>query len=195
MTIVQVGANDGKTHDPLFFGLSENKSHESHHIEAVPRVWKELKSNYSFRRNSYCHNILITKKEGLIPFYTVKESSAIEKNLQSFWQMIGSTDENHALKVLPQLTKDDVEMTLMKAITPSDFRKQIGLESIDLLHIDCEGADYSILSGFLNDFRPRRVLIEHKHLTIKELFLLRVGQFMRGYSCQRNKDDFLFTKR
>ena len=195
LTILQVGANDGKTHDPLFLGLIDNKSHESHHIEAVPRVWSELKSNYSLRHNSTCHNLLITKEEGSIPFYTIKESSAIKKNLPSFWRMIGSTNDNHALKVLPQLTRDDVEMTLMKAITPSGFRKQTGLESIDLLHIDCEGADYSILSGFLNDFRPGWILIEHEHLTVKELFLLRVGQFTRGYSCRRNKDDFLFTKR
>lgn len=195
LKIIQVGANDGKTHDPLFSGLIDNKSHESHHIEAVPNVWKELKSNYSSRHNSSCHNLLITKEGGLIPFYTIKESSAIKKNLPSTWRRIGSIHDNHALKVLPQLNRDDLQITLLKALTPSRFRKQIGLESIDLLHIDCEGADYSILNGFLNDFLPRWILIEHKHLNLKELFLLRVGQFTRGYSCRRNKDDFLFTKR
>jgi len=195
LTIVQVGANNGKTHDPLFTGLVDTEIHESHHIEALPRIWKDLKSNYSLRYNSYCHNLLIAEEEGLIPFFTIKESSAIDNNLPVWWRMIGSLDVNHARKHFPTLSDDDIEVTNLKATTPARFLEQVGLESIDLLHIDCEGADYTILKGFLKCLRPSVVLIEHKHLTLKELFLLRMSQFILGYSCQRNKDDFLFTKR
>lgn len=171
---VQIGANNGKTNDPIYPYVTTYKLHGLS-IEAQPRVFKELVETYKAYPNVTCVNAAIAKtSSALIPFYTVKESVITDRN---YTRMTGIATFNkdvirHTIKnKIPQgVNVDDyIEETLVKTTTLPELLDEYGVANIDMIQIDCEGFDYEIIKMIdFNKFSPSIINFESNHISDKD---------------------------
>ena len=66
--VVQIGANDGKTHDPLYRYISKYKT-AGLLVEPQPDVFQKLKNNYKDNPNLKFADVAMGEEDSSIPFY------------------------------------------------------------------------------------------------------------------------------
>lgn len=75
----------------------------------------------------------------------------------------------------------------VSALTLSDILSKSGIESVDFLSIDVEGAELEVLQGFdFTRYRPRLILLEDKHLYLQKHFLLKRNGYQLVRRLNRN---------
>jgi hypothetical protein len=83
-----------------------------------------------------------------------------------------------------------VKETSVECLTVNALLSRNNVQKIDLLHIDCEGFDYVILSQFdFTTLRPRIVLFEKKHLTAQDLHAAKIMMELAGYKVAEMETD------
>jgi hypothetical protein len=70
---IQIGANDGKTHDPLYKFVTEF-GWSGILLEPLPDIFERLKANYAGRPNLKLLNAALAPEDGSRVFYTVKST-------------------------------------------------------------------------------------------------------------------------
>jgi FkbM family methyltransferase len=136
--LVQIGANDGHSHDPLhpipsgWTGVL---------VEPVPAVFARLRDTVGERPGLRLVNAAVAERAGRVPFYSDPADDTL-----------GSLD--------PAQLADPV-VTEVDAVTWAE----LAVERADLLVIDTEGHDWEILRHApLERLRPRLIVFEHYHL-------------------------------
>ncbi|MEK7545962.1 MAG: FkbM family methyltransferase [Patescibacteria group bacterium] len=167
---VQVGANDGKTNDPIYpyvtrYGLSGIA------IEPQADVYEMLTRTYGSFRGVRCVHAAIGAVTGRMPFYTVKPGFKTEKNFARVTG-IASFDEAVFRKTLknklPPGAEADayIQRTLIDVLSFEDLARTYAVTSIDMLQLDCEGYDYEILKTFdFGRFSPSLINLESMHFS------------------------------
>jgi FkbM family methyltransferase len=166
LSFVQIGANDGKSHDPLRryveeFGWSGVL------VEPIPALFAELKENYRGQPQLRFENAAIAREDGEATIYAVRRNSSFPdwaNELASFNKQVLLS---HA-PLVPGL-ESHVEAVTVPAMRITTLLKKHGIAGIDILQIDTEGFDYEILKMFdFSAVRPKIIQFEHKHLTRDE---------------------------
>lgn len=180
---IQIGANDGKSGDPLFEYITQKKW-KGVLVEPVEFLFKQLKNTYSGKENEvHFENVAIGQKRGKQIFYRLKHSAEI--NAPQWYDQLGSFNKDVLLKHkrdIPHIEELMVEEEVV-TVTISDLMAKYDLYELDLLHIDTEGYDYEIIKTFpFNITRPGLILFEHKHLPVKSfqqcISLLRLHDYL-----------------
>jgi FkbM family methyltransferase len=163
VTFVQIGSNDGVTGDPIHFYVKRDRW-TGVLVEPVPGPYASLIANYREQSGLQFLNVAVADFDGETTFHHVD-------NLEDapFWaDQIGSLDR--AVIQKHESLIDNLESRVVSTSVPCMTMKTLlstcGIHSFDLLHIDAEGADLSILQQI--DFtrhRPQIVLYEHIHLS------------------------------
>lgn len=148
---VQIGANDGKSQDPLYpyitaYGLKGLV------IEPQPDVFAKLQKTYEDFPQVTCVNAAIGAISGMIPFYCVKESVKMPEN---FFPMtrIASFNRNSVKRGLRKKIslgadpEEYIETTIVKTMTFPELLQQYGVKKVDFLQTDCEGYDFELLKA------------------------------------------------
>lgn len=164
-TFLQIGANDGISHDP-FREFMIRQQTRGLAVEPVPDFFKELSDNYSAYPNVTLENCAIGYPAGRLPFYAYntrflrsKGDSKELAGLASFSReklvhCLGpGEDQNACIQeiVIPVLTVEDVMM-------------KHGFDRFDCLFMDCEGHEENILGRLDYDVvKPRLIVFEHTH--------------------------------
>jgi FkbM family methyltransferase len=187
---VQIGANDGKQHDPI-------SSYVRYYqwrgvlVEPVKDYYDELVENYRDCPNLKFVNAAISAEEGTTTIYRVDPA---RRDLPKWRQGIASLQEDHHRR---SGTPDDAMISeevpclpLMKLLA----NHQIG--SLDLLQIDAEGCDIEIVRSLdFSRIRPKIIHFEHRlsHKVHKREDLEGVlGMLVSGgYNIFINQDDCL----
>ena len=172
-------------------------------VEPVPYNYNKLKENFkNFKNIHICTNAIFSENK-LRKFYYVKENSILK--LGKHWASgIGSFSKNHILEHKSKRFKveqEDIEEIEVKFITFDDLVRNYSIESIDILQIDVEGAEYEIL----NSINYKRINInslqfESKHFdgTFKEgekLEIIKKKLILEGYKLnQIDKENILAVK-
>ena len=164
---IQVGSNDGSQGDPLRELIRRHSAWRGIFIEPVGFVFERLRRNYAGSGRFAFERSAIGAERGRAPFYYVSEAAKehFGDELPYWYDQLGSFDRGHVLKHLdgklePFIVEEEVE-----CLTFADLIERHGVRRVDLLHIDAEGADFTILSRFpFASMMPRVVLFEHKHL-------------------------------
>jgi FkbM family methyltransferase len=161
---IQVGSNDGLSNDPLReFILSQNWSGIL--VEPTPSLFRQLQLNYYGRPGLYFENVAISNCSDRLNFYMIKEDEL--SSFPEYARQINSLDKTHILthfRDVPNMEeKIDVYpvecMTLTQLLTKHDFA------SIDLLLIDAEGHEHSILTSIeFSIIKPKGIIFEGVHL-------------------------------
>jgi FkbM family methyltransferase len=183
---IQIGANDGKSGDPLFEYITK-RNWTGVLVEPVGFLYEQLKNTYSGKESEvHFENVAIGQKKGKQIFYRLKHSAEI--NAPQWYDQLGSFNKDVLLKHkrdIPHIEELMVEEEVT-TVTISDLMVKYDLRELELLHIDTEGYDYEIIKTFPFDItRPELILFEHKHLLVKS--------FQQCISLLRSHDYLLFS--
>jgi FkbM family methyltransferase len=166
---VEIGANDGVQHDHLRpFILS--RRWRGVMVEPQPHVFERLRRNYAEIDRVSLENAAITDSDGTVPFFYPAPPRDGEGNaaLPDWYEGIGSLSREAVLshtRLIPDLADRLVEADV-PSLTYASLCRRHGLEAVDLLLLDTEGADFEILRSIDFDARPPRLLIyEHYHFS------------------------------
>lgn len=176
LTIVQVGANDGKTHDPIFDGVKKFAK-KILLIEPLVELIPLLELNYSsFSGIAIIENCAVGSSIGSIPFYKVSEKLRKRFILTGIDPtLFASFSKEHVINHLKfseiNISDEDVEANIVEDQIQTSTLENIllkhSLMDIDLLQIDCEGFDWQVLKT-IGSLRPKVINLEHKHLSVKD---------------------------
>ncbi len=167
---LQVGANDGKTNDPIYpyvtrYGLKGVA------VEVQPEVFLSLEQTYHDYPKVTCVNVAIARQTGSLPFFTVKDSAKTKEN---YSRMTGIASFNrdvirHTIKnKLPKgVNVDDyIQESAVQTLTLNDLVREYGVTRIDMVQLDCEGYDYEIIKMIdFERFSPSIINFESNHLS------------------------------
>jgi FkbM family methyltransferase len=168
--LVVIGAHSGIGLTSLFEEYNEKNILL---VEPVPHNLVLLKANTDKYKNVSIEASAISEKNQIKKFYFVKPASI--KKLGKHWASeIGSFNKDHILNHHNKrflVTESDIEEVNIQYLTFSDLIIKYFILSIDLLHIDVEGSEFSILNSI--DFKTieiKKIIFEFKHFdgTFKE---------------------------
>lgn len=169
---IQIGANDGKTGDPLYPLIMAHSNWEGIFIEPVKHIFEKLKDNYKVTNKLIFENVAIANDYSVKKFYYVSEEAKnIIKDVPHWYDKLGSFDKTHIIKHYsgkfePFIVEEDIICVPIKGIL-NGYK----VDKIDLIQIDTEGFDYQILAQFdLIKYHPKVIMFEHKHLSAKEKY-------------------------
>ncbi len=186
--IMQIGANDGVTGDPLHKFIVEN-NWSGVLVEPINYVFGRLVKNYQGVDGLAFANVAISHRDEFREMWFLKES---EDNLPVTYDQLGSFRYDVVHK--HQRDISNIDKYLVKAqvqcITFQHLIELYSIQNIDLLHMDAEGYDYNLLMMFDFDrFMPIVTMYEHIHMTISELVRSRRYLKDKGYKLFVDKTD------
>jgi len=179
VTIVQVGANDGSSNDPLGRMIAAHPERIANALLFEPQAsaFGRLAERYRDRENIICLNAAVDRQPGEQKVYSVDREAASKAIGQPISDGIASFDRNHVVRVLtdnaPGLTESDVEMLVteqtVQVTTLGDAAAANGIAAPDILLVDTEGFDAEIMAMALDaGWTPKLLQYEHKHLSTSD---------------------------
>ncbi len=174
-TIIQIGANDGKTDDPLYQYVQKNENWQLLFVEPVGYLFDRLKKNYGSQERFEFENVGINSDGSPQPFYTIKKSEIYKENgLSEKFNQIGSFDKAHVVNLGGQLLGKDrvhafIEEVQVSCLTLKQLLIRNNIKELDALLIDAEGYDWEILKQLdLKLYQPRIIFFEFTNLNEAE---------------------------
>jgi len=182
ITIVQVGACDGVTSDPIRHHVKRGCA-RAVLIEPNPLAFARLQANYAGIPNVTLVPAAIGEVDGEAYLYRVKNTQKSDSQVDLTLELASFYREHlerHGKKA------HEIERITVPSRTLSSLVTELGLTKIDLLQIDVEGFDAAIVRMALKiPVRPDCINFEHVHLTRedrKPLFdLLEAHGYLLGY--------------
>jgi len=162
-TLVQVGAYDGASGDPLEPFLRRNCV-RAVLLEPQPGPFATLQQRYASRAEVLTLQLALADHDGTISLYVVEGHD----DRDPWWtRQIASWDRDHLLKHkdwVPDLATRIREVSV-ESICPGTLLRRHNLRGIDVLVVDAEGADWTIASLFLDaGIVPGVIAFEWRHL-------------------------------
>ena len=175
--VVQIGANDGISNDPIY-PLIKDRGWSGVLLEPIPSAFKKLSQTYSQIPNVKLENCAIANQDGQITMYRVKEDNILSKSKYVPLQELASSDRNVLLKTLKDLKKrkrvvpniaEFIETIDVPAKTIKSLLFSYNIKQINLLQVDTEGFDYEIIKMiFESGVMPDIINFESCHLSPKD---------------------------
>ena len=175
-TVVQIGANDGITHDPI------HKFIKRDHWNGVllePQKYvfdRFLTRIYKKHENINVINAALGYEDGEAPIYkigfsnerwatglTTFDKATLEKAFES-----GHVERKCAKDrtKIPTDTSKHIVEEKVKIVSAASLLKDDNISKLDLLMIDTEGFDYEVIKMFeIEKNKPGMIIFEHSHLS------------------------------
>jgi FkbM family methyltransferase len=203
---IQVGANDGKTGDALYEVIKKEKW-KGILLEPVPYLFNKLIENYKNNTDLIFLNAALDVNNGQAPFYSIKEFDNNGTELSRFGatnalNQLGSFDLNTLMLhsgMHPDF-KNLIEVINVNTITFSTLISKYNVKKIDILQIDTEGYDFTLLNEI--DFKllyPQILIFEYIHMTrseykkiLKKLRKMGYKFYINGYNSIGIKNELFF---
>jgi len=159
LQFIQIGANDGVNYDPLRSVVTNKRvKAQGAVIEPVPRFFELLQQNYAKYPSIEPLNVAIHNVQRTANLYYVDERSV--KELPKWVLGIASFDRSHLVR--NGVPEDKIRSTEVPCKTVVEIYEEQQLSRLDLLQIDTEGYDATIIRGLDFDrLRPRLIHFEH----------------------------------
>lgn len=161
-TIVQIGANDGKSRDDGIYDYVQNHKVKLYAIEPIPSAFEQLKKNYSHLNNVICVNAAIWHNDGKMSIYVVNETDTKEEK----WSRYSSFSKEVIMKVKKTDPNVEIIQTEVPSYTLGTLVTKYSIRNINYLQIDTEGLDFEIIKmAFSAKIFPELIRFEHSHLS------------------------------
>ena len=182
VTIVQVGACDGVTNDPIRNEVAKDST-RAVLIEPNPFAFDRLQKVYADRPNVTLIQAAIGEKDGEAHLYRVKNAEKTHSDIDPTLQIASFYREHlehHGKKA------HEIEQITVACRSLSSLVAEFGLIKIDLLQIDAEGFDAAVVRMALKlPVLPDCINFEHVHLAAQDrqpLFdLLKENGYLLSY--------------
>jgi FkbM family methyltransferase len=170
--LVQVGAHDGSDNLSRFIRRSPWRGVL---IEPQPEICKKLAENYSDQPQLRVENVALGAADGMMSMWTIKEDTS----LASFDKTVlfrRGYDRSQLIEIC------------VRVMSVQTLIRKFGICKIDLLQLDTEGHDFTILKLFLENLKiPPRIIV-YEHLLLSDIersecvqMLGQLGYFMIPY--------------
>lgn len=179
VSVLQIGANDGITNDPICH-LVKSRGWSLVAVEPLSAAFERLVANYEFDANVRCVQCAIAEENGQKALYTLAPGPAqapMDDHLASF-----SLDvlKRHWRRI-PDLERR-IRMQLVRAMTLKTLIAEYAIDVVDFLQIDTEGFDYEIIKmAFAAGLRPSILAFEWEHLSQALMWDCRCTLINAGY--------------
>lgn len=175
---IQVGANDGVSHDWLYDFVKDRKSYGVV-IEPLPDFFALLKKNYSYTPRVKPLHCAVHASANDISLFRV--DAAALKDLPDWAGGIASVSLDH-FKNSPvdpkHIVEEKVPARHLMEIIKNDYKHQ----RIDLLQIDVEGYDWEVLKMLdFHQYKPAFVKMEYVNLSEADIAATRALLARNGY--------------
>ena len=159
ITILQAGAGDGISHDPIYRYL-ERISSRAILVEPNPLAFERLKKAYAGQAKVTLVQAAIGERDGEAHLYRVKSTGQPDVEEVLITSFYREHLEHYGIG------PERIERITVPCRTLSSLLAEQGLDTVDLLQIDVEGYDAAIVRMAL-DMRvlPGCIGFEHFHLT------------------------------
>lgn len=190
---IQVGSNDGTAGDPLRRWII-SRGWCGVMIEPVPHIFKRLQERYKDNKSITLLDVAIAPEGNNLKFYTIPEDIEIQlgEKLPRWHNQLSSFKRDNLVNHLDGKLERFVYALDVPTITLTELVQSYSINSIDVLHIDAEGFDYEVFATFpLAELKPRVLIIEHKHMSSKNLDDLLSILSTNGYRTTILSEDLL----
>jgi FkbM family methyltransferase len=162
--VVQIGANDGMSGDPLMDAFSKTRW-SGLLIEPVPHLYEMLLARYRDRPGVRVERAAVSNYDGEAPLYRLR---AVPGETPEWFNQLATLDREVLLKhrsSIPEIDSLIVEERV-QTIRLDTLLARHGISKIDFLVIDTEGHDLEILRTVdFARFHPTLLMFEHQHLS------------------------------
>ena len=166
-SFVQIGAHDGTQLDPLRWAILATDWHGVL-VEPVPYVFERLRLRYGGCPRLQLENVAVSTSDEPMSFFYVPETG---DDVWNWYDALGSFRRDVVLshtEFIEDIAERVEEMTVPCA-TFDQVCDRNGLVTVDVVQVDTEGFDLTILESIdLDRYRPAIVMIEELHLSDDE---------------------------
>lgn len=161
--VIQIGAHDGQTNDPLFpFLILHDWSGVL--VEPLPAPFKRLQAIHRDRPRLRLARVAVGDEEAVQTLWTVQSVPGLPPWAPQLASFRKDVILKHADRI-PNLP-DLLAPVSVPCLRLDSLLARFAITDFDLLHVDAEGLDAAILRqvNFL-EHHPKVILFEHKHLS------------------------------
>jgi FkbM family methyltransferase len=174
LTIVQIGGHTGPSgSDPLwrffrtYFDPTKPTFRPSYRaiiVEPVGEFFVQLAANYAPYPNIQCEQVAITSTSGVMPFYRLGVNPR-DYGMPEWYDQLGSLSPARVDAIDDEAGRAFLRrhqiVEHVRCVTLAELLEQHGIEQLDILQIDAEGAEWDILRSIdFRAIRPRLVNYE-----------------------------------
>lgn len=195
--VVEVGANDGKTGDPLHHLIRSNRRSKALLIEPIPHLFERLQNTYSGSPHCVLANVAIASAPGTMPIYYIDPGAReLFLDLPPYFEELASFDIGKITSVLGDRGASLLRERIVRTLPLRALLAENSITKVDLLQIDTEGYDYEVLKTFPFDSSlPVLVCFEHCHLSESDRAAAVSLMISHGYSVEKWGKDFVCVRR
>lgn len=185
VTVLQIGAHDGITNDPVREFIVRYRKWQAFLVEPIPKYFEKLQRNYRYTSSKRVNFLRygISNQTDSIHIYQIKEEFIHQ--FPQYAHQIASLNKSHLFEHFPAL-KNEMEKIDKVQIPVITIRKLISkyhLDNFDVLCLDTEGLEYRIMMSFPFDVKkPNLIIYETLHLSSSEKATLYENLRNKGYS-------------
>lgn len=203
--VIQVGANDGITHDPIHKFIKRD-GWKGILIEPQAEVFRN-KLFPLYRRNPeiFLENVAVDRENGLMNIYKIAFSNERwATGLSSFQkETIESKIENGEIDAVanhngvtpPKNHSDYLKVEKVETKSPQFLMEKYNLQEYDVLQVDAEGFDFEIVKMFdIRNYPPKVIVYEEKHLNSSQVEEVKKYLNERGYISAKLRGDRIVVK-
>ena len=181
---VQIGSNDGITHDPLYEYINKFKW-SGIMVEPVKHMYDRLVHNHRDKQNIQFKNVAISNDGSEKIFYSARGDAPDGRGnrISSFSkQHIQGISKRPFARAFKNNFSGFFKEEKIKTLT---FNQLVdGINRVDLLHVDAEGHDFAILKSIDYDtLAPGIILFETRHIPTRQAL-----RFLRSKGYNAFKD-------
>lgn len=160
---VGIGANDGVSNEPLY-PFVKRYGWRGVMIEPVPETFTLLQANYASLPSVELYNVAIDEQDGSRTLYTIRQEEGTFSKAHQFASFQKETILAQTAYV-PNV-KDLIEERTVSCMRLDTLLKRLGNPTVDILQIDAEGYDATILRMIdFQKMRPGIIHYEHANLS------------------------------
>jgi FkbM family methyltransferase len=165
---VEAGANDGYSQSNTYY-FERFRGWTGILIEGIPELYEECRKN---RPNSLVFNYALVSSDYDGQYVTMMYADLM--SLVKGAQKSDVADEEHIKKGM-EIENVGTYRISVPARTLTSILDEVGVKEIDLVSLDVEGYEMSVLKGLdLNKYRPQYVLVEAR-------FRQEIEDYLSGY--------------
>lgn len=180
ISVVQIGANDGVTYDPIHHHV-QSRGWSLLAVEPLGPAFERLTENYRSNPNVKCVQCAVANSDGVMTLYTLASNPDASDRYDLIASFSLDVLKQHWRRI-PHL-EDRIIAQSVNAVTLETLLNQNNIDEIDLLQIDTEGFDYEVIKmAFAAGLRPPIIAFEWTHLDQTTMWECKRALVERDYS-------------
>lgn len=207
--ILQIGANDGKSYDPVYKVIRDREDIHITLVEPIPEYFKYLVKNYEYRESVSFLNVAISDSNGVATLRYIPVTEIKPNNLPHWARGIATMEKNrNAMDETYRDFKREIHLDKARShafakatkihtgplVSINQLMSHPFHQDTDVLVTDCEGHDATILLALNIELcAPSLIFSEWNLMSSKNQ--INIQKKLKDYSFYAGYENFLAVKK